>query len=239
MKLPAGIQKSAAKFNQMSVRERALTTGAGIAALSMIWVLAVYDPITAQQRALSSELSSIEESLSSTLETLEHSESNNPAATALSKERSLQKQLEEINAQLDSQSAGLIPPDRMVEVIHDVLHQQRGVKLISLHNKPLTQLIQPVKAPQSARDAVASTETAEADRSTPAAGPYMHPVELVVEGRYLDVLAYLRALEGLDWHFYWKTLELQSTEFPLNRVRIELSTLSMDQEWIGLSASAK
>jgi MSHA biogenesis protein MshJ len=62
----------------------------------------------------------------------------------------------------------------------------------------------------------------------------VHPVEIVIEGSYLDVLEYLRALEALPWHFYWKVLELNSGTYPLNRVRIELSTLSMDKEWLGV-----
>jgi MSHA biogenesis protein MshJ len=65
-------------------------------------------------------------------------------------------------------------------------------------------------------------------------GPYLHPVELVVEGRYLDVVAYLRALEGLPWRFYWRVLQLETKTYPLNRVRIELSTVSLDKEWIGV-----
>jgi MSHA biogenesis protein MshJ len=59
-------------------------------------------------------------------------------------------------------------------------------------------------------------------------------VELIVEGNYLDVLAYLHALEALPYRFYWRVLELKSTEYPVNRVRIELGTLSMDREWIGI-----
>ena len=51
---------------------------------------------------------------------------------------------------------------------------------------------------------------------------------------YLDVLAYLHALESLEWRFYWRLLELESTAYPRNRVRIELSTLSLDKDWIGV-----
>ena len=56
----------------------------------------------------------------------------------------------------------------------------------------------------------------------------------MIKGSYLDVLQYLQALETLPWHFYWKVLELNSGTYPLNRVRIELSTLSMDKEWLGV-----
>jgi MSHA biogenesis protein MshJ len=232
MKLPAGLERGAAKFNQMSIRERALVTLAIVAAVVMTWMIAIFDPITAKQRALMSEMSTIQETLATNLGSLESAATNDPTVLANDKEKSLTVRLADINAQLDSQSAGLIPPERMVEVIHDVLSRQHGVKLISLHNKPLTSLVQPLAAAAKATDENSTEDEIEA--STQASGPYMHPVELVVEGKYLDILAYLRALEGLSWHFYWKVLELQSTDYPLNRVRIELGTLSMDKEWIGV-----
>ena len=56
----------------------------------------------------------------------------------------------------------------------------------------------------------------------------------MLEGRYLDVLAYLEALEALPWRFYWRRLELTTTRYPLNRVRVELGTVSMGREWIDL-----
>ena len=48
------------------------------------------------------------------------------------------------------------------------------------------------------------------------------------------ILEYLRALERLRWRIYWQTLELDNTHYPLDRVRIELSTLSLDRTWLGL-----
>jgi MSHA biogenesis protein MshJ len=226
MKLPAAIEKHAAKLDAMSVRERVLVVGAVAVAIVMIWTIAIFDPITAKQRSLVSEIASIQGSMNSTIESMEASAATDPVGLALRSERELKERLEQINAELNSQSAGLIPPERMVEVIHDVLSKQRGVKLISLHNKPVTGLAQSSKTP--------SADTAPETAASLGSGPYMHPIELVVEGRYLDVMNYLRELESLPWHFYWKKLELTSTDYPLNRVRIELGTLSMDKDWIGV-----
>jgi hypothetical protein len=39
-------------------------------------------------------------------------------------------------------------------------------------------------------------------------GPYLHPVELVVRGDYLNVLAYLKELEAENWGFQWRRFEL-------------------------------
>jgi len=84
----------------------------------------------------------------------------------------------------------------------------------------------------------APASTAGAPATTPApptdTGPYLHPVELVVEGNYLDIVSYLHALEALPWHFYWRVLELETRTYPRNRVRIELSTVSLEKEWIGV-----
>ncbi len=33
--------------------------------------------------------------------------------------------------------------------------------------------------------------------------------------------------------FYWQIMELEVLEYPKNRFRLEVSTLSLDEEWIG------
>jgi MSHA biogenesis protein MshJ len=195
--------------------------------------------------------------------------STDPGSAAMKRLQERQKALDEVNEKLLAESAGLIPPAQMVQVIHDVLKHRQGLTLISLRNLPVTSLAPPVKAATSGESAAATSaqpadedvtsstteegsdeeasaeevenvvaaaepEPAAEEASVASAGPYLHPVELVIEGRYLDIVAYLRALEGLPWRFYWRVLQLETKTYPLNRVRIELSTVSLDKEWIGV-----
>lgn len=224
MKLPASIEKAVAAFDNLTLRERALVSAATLAAILIIWMTAVQDPIEAEQRALSDEMASLEESIAAAT-TLLSTPGSDPASLARPEELKLQADLDAINAKLEATSAGLIPPERMVQVIQDVLSRQRGIVLVSLHNKSVTTLVE---------TAPSEDEVAQPDTPATLSGPYMHPVELILEGRYLDIMAYLHALEALPWHFYWKVLELESTQYPMNRVRIELGTLSMDKEWLGV-----
>jgi MSHA biogenesis protein MshJ len=219
MKLPAPLEAAMERFDRLSLRERGLVAVAVLAVVVMTWTAAMWDPLAARQQALASELSSLQETMVTTAQMLDAATMGDPASLALKKEEQLRQELEGINAQLASKSAGLIPPERMVQVIQDVLARQRGLTLISLHNKPVTTLARPVAGTQTATDE---------------AGPYVHPVELVIEGRYLDILAYLHALEALEWRFYWKLLELETVRHPTNRVRVEINTLSMDKDWIGV-----
>jgi MSHA biogenesis protein MshJ len=218
VRLPPAIERHAARFDRLSVRERVMVAAATTVALVMGWTVVVFDPAAARERALDAEAAGLQESIAAMSASAEAA--GTPLRLALEQEKQLTEQLASVNAQLASQSAGLIPPERMVEVIHDVLSRQRDLTLISLHNKPVTSLTP------------ASTDASAAARDP--GGPYVHPVELVIEGSYLDVLAYLRALEQLEWRFYWKVLELETTRYPINRVRIELSTLSMEKDWLGV-----
>lgn len=242
MNMPPYLEKLASRYNALSLRERVLVACASLVALVMTWMLMVLDPIAAKQRALSAEKTSLEEQIGVTAQGIQ----DNPTVLAIAREKELQTTLAAINVQLADKSAGLIAPERMVQVIHDVLRRQQGVTLVSLHNKPVTSLVQavPQTAEQAADAATTSddgtTESApqdaapEAPKAPEMTGPFVHPVEIVVEGSYLDVLAYLKALEGLEWRFYWKVLDLETKRYPTNRVRIELSTLSMDKDWIGV-----
>jgi MSHA biogenesis protein MshJ len=217
MKIPVPVARLLARFDAMSLRERALVGAACLIGMVMLWFALVLDPVSARQRLLSAELMTLQQSIQATTQTIQETTDTDPTLLAQREETRLKAQLAAINTQLAAKSAGLIPPERMVQVIHDVLSRQHGVTLVSLHNSPVTTLV-----PASSEHAASS------------GGPYVHPVEIVVEGTYLDVLAYLHALESLEWRFYWRLLELESTAYPRNRVRIELSTLSLDKDWIGV-----
>jgi len=232
MKLPAAFEKAASRFDALSMRERVLVLGATFTALVMIWMLAILDPLTAKQRALDTERTALQDQIAAAKSGVASANASDPTTLALAKEKQLKAKLALINTHLANQSAGLIPPERMVQVIHDVLRSQRGVRLISLHNKAVQSLAESTR-PASNANADVTTE-GQAEGPAAISGPFVHPVELVVEGSYLDVLAYLQALEGLEWRFYWKVLDLETTRYPVNRVRIELSTLSMDKDWIGV-----
>jgi MSHA biogenesis protein MshJ len=234
MKLPQQLESLFARFDRLTIRERLLVCAALLVATVMTWMIAIQDPLAAKLRSVNSEVASLQGALNSDA-SISGAESD-PAVAARRKAKELQARLDELNKELASKTGGLIAPERMVQVIHDVLSHQHGLTLVSLHNKPVMSLTSETPAP-----AVAPTEGEQAETeasTTPAApvdaGPYVHPIEIVIEGSYLDVLSYLRSLEALPWHFYWKVLELNSRTYPLNRVRIELSTLSMDKQWLGV-----
>ncbi len=214
--------KQAARFDAMTLRERALISAALLGILLMIWNVLLLGPLNTREQALQSELDEISVNMKSTADAME--QAMEPRNTALAQLKLVQAELADVDQQLSTTIAGMISPQHMAEVIRDVLHQQQGLTLISLRNQPVTPLIFSA-TPQS---------TNVTPISTGKNGPYVHPLQVVVEGSYMDIVAYLKALETMKWHVYWNRLELQTKHYPTNRVQIDMSTLSLDETWLGV-----
>ncbi len=211
-----GTENLLVRFDRLSLRERVLAVAATIVVLVAALNGLLLGKLDARRQNLAQELATLQGSMTTAANAVEAMNASDATSAALAQRNALQRQLDEVDSQLASEAAGLITPERMTEVIHDVLRRQHGIALVSLRNLPAY----PV-ADEHGETAVKS-------------GPYAHPVEIILDGSYLDVLAYLKSLETLPWRFYWRALELRTTDYPVNRVRVELGTVSMATEWIGL-----
>ena len=205
MKSRDAVAALAGRFDRLSLRERVLTMAAVLAVLIALFDSLVLQRLEMRRKALAQELTSIVAAINDTGATGDGAD----AGATLERATALAASLSEATARLHSQAAGLVPPQHMTQVIHDVLSREQGVTLISLRS-------------------LAPHALVEGD------GPYVHSVELTLQGRYLDVLTYLQALEGLSWHFYWQSLALDATHYPTTRVTVRLGTVSMSRDWIAL-----
>lgn len=231
MKASGSLRALVERFDRLSLRERVLTTAATLAVLIALFNALVLQRLESRRKLLAQQLTDI-------VAAIDGGATGSPGAV-LQRTDELAARLSQATARLDSQSAGLIPPQRMLQVIHDVLARHEGVTLVSLRSLPPYALID--GPPDNGPDAPASSTAATSDQPLPvtptlnaSAGPYVHSVELVLQGRYLDVLAYLQALEGLPWHFYWQSLSLDASRYPMARATVKLGTVSMSREWIAL-----
>lgn len=63
---------------------------------------------------------------------------------------------------------------------------------------------------------------------------YEHGLELTIEGRYLDLIAYLQELEHTPYKIYWRELELKVNTQGVPVTRIRFFTLSRGPTWLTL-----
>jgi MSHA biogenesis protein MshJ len=120
----------------------------------------------------------------------------------------------------------------MTDMLREILAGQHGLRLVSLENLPVQSVSAAAKEPSVTATAVQTTvQKAEKDSDQ---GPFLHPVEMVVEGDYASIVAYLHALEQMPYQIHWQKVELTAGDYPNNRVRIVIGALSLSRQWISV-----
>ena len=218
-----------ARINRASLRERALLFAAAIAAISMVWYQLVMQPLESKKTAIANSVDEMRTSASLNSSANANDLVAERYAELKSRDLALTKAIADADAQLSDMQRGMIEPKEMVKVLTAVLERQKSLHLVLLRNLPVQPLLKPVeKIDKSDRQDKSDKPDEAAD-----VGPYLHPVELVVRGDYLNVLAYLRELEAENWGFQWRRFELVSSEQG-PEYHIQFMTLSMESNWLGV-----
>jgi len=227
MTLTSKLRPLIERIDQLSLRERALIFGGGVALIYVAWQALLMDPVTLRARAAEQRLVEVrhrgqvadEAGLAAT---------QDPAIAAVSRNRALADRLRTVDSELASAAEGYVAPEKMTELVRGLLAGQQGLRLVSLRNLPAESLSRPAGSATDAAPPAGNAPT-PADR-----GPFLHPVEVVVEGDYLSIVNYVHELEKLPWRIHWQRLEMLAGDYPSTRVRIVIGALSLSRDWMAV-----
>ncbi len=219
------------RLDALTLRERIIIFGAGVTLVYIAWQTLVMDPLALRAKAAEQHLSDVRQQTSA-IDQIGSASSQDPAVTAALRNRALSERLTALDRELSSAAQGYIAPDHMNELLRSLLAEQHGLKLVSLTNLPVESL----SHPDTPRSDASRKEGAQPPDAIAAGdrGPFLHPVEIVVEGDYASVVAYLRAVEGLPWRIHWRKLELVAGQYPVNRVTLVIGALSLSRDWMSV-----
>lgn len=118
----------------------------------------------------------------------------------------------------------LIKPEKMPDLLSDLLIRNKDLTLVSLKTLPITQLFEEDKARAGTKSELQI---------------FKHGVEMTVEGRYLDLLTYVKSVEALPWQLNWDSAELKvdkkpTSPYPLSQLTVSISTLSLEKNWLSI-----
>ena len=204
-----------AKIDALSMRERLLIFVTTLVLIGALWHTLLMHPLAQRADQTRTQLTELEQRISSANQNLE--DQIMQLASGGDEQRlriaSLRRRIDEINATLGNHAAELIDPSEMAQVLEGVLKEQSRLSLVRIRNT--------------------TPDSLSAEEDPSAVTFYRHGLEIEVEGSYAACLEYLAAIEALPWRLYWQVLELDVIDYPRNRIRIEVGTLSLDEEWIG------
>lgn len=204
-------------FNNSGLRQRMLITAAILIALHSIWDVLIYQPQL-------QELERTEVSLESDRLAIEQHRLGNLALDSIQVRQSIdeiaeiKQQIAELERKIKRATNELIAPEQMPGVLHELLSNSGKLKVTSLHTEP-------AEIVDFESDAVWDINQQPV---------YKHRLTLGLEGNYLNTLAYIRAVETMQWRIFWDAVKIDSSDYPRSRVSISLYTLSLDEGWIGV-----
>jgi MSHA biogenesis protein MshJ len=242
--------KYAARIDALSVRERVMIALAGAAAIVFIVYFGLIDPANARERTLQATIAQQQ----SRLAAIDVEVAQKQAAALADPDAESRKRLvtlsadnEALRGSLRATQKALVPPARMSALLAQMVQQNSRLKLVSLKTLPpagttdgtFADTPEDAAAPVLPPTVLTTTPpgtAAPAPATDEATQPllYRHGVQVVLQGAYADMVAYMEALERMPAQVFWGRAVLDATEHDKATLTLTLYTLSLDEKWIAL-----
>lgn len=230
------IKNIAEKINNLSLRERAMVFIGLIAVIFTLWDSLLITPLVDRQKKVVAEINKKNSErlvLVTKIQASINQSKQDPDAGNVAKLQTLRSRLIDVQAELESSTDNLVTPDDMPKILETVLHKTGGLTLNNLKSLGVSPLVAKEESEGEAEKNVTVNDESKltADNIDNA---YKHRLRIEFNGDYLTTLNYLKELEALEWGFFWDSFELNVDEYPDSNASIEIFTLSLNENWIGV-----
>lgn len=235
-----------AKFEALNQRERWLVFGAVLVVVYAILNTLLLDPVLTHKKTLTNTIMADQaqiDTLNQQLSQYSQQAITDPDTQNKQHIAALQLNLQNLERQLSDLQTTLVSPEQIPELLRSLLQKNGNLKLIALNTLPTTGLLESTHAEKENSAQMASIQPTPTTQtlSEPYTAPvFKHGVEITLEGNYLDLLAYVSALEKTPWHVLWSKASLNAADaqpmplWPTNRLKLTVYTLSLDHTWLSI-----
>jgi MSHA biogenesis protein MshJ len=218
-------QRFAARYDRFSGRERLLVLLAGGTLLAALAFSGAMAPMLKDNQALLHKHQALARQLQATqAQQRQLAMQPDPNLAAQQQLAAAQQRLAAVDRQLQMLQSQLVPAGQMANLLERLLHANGRLALVSLKTLPAVPLAADVKAGAAPGKPAGGA----------AAGLYKHGVEIIVQGNYFDLLAYLQSIEQLPANMIWSDLRFKVDRYPVNTLTLTLYTLSLDRIWLSV-----
>jgi MSHA biogenesis protein MshJ len=213
------LNSSLNRFNVLTTRERFLFSLTLLVTISIAWWYLYAQPARLQIKTLMQDNDRISNEVTVVREAVKGLRVKIAGGVNQDKQVKLAQMklaLEQVEEDLRLKTIELIDPEKMFQLMTQLVYKDSRLKLLSLKRREV-------------KPAIALSDE-QADESS----IYRHVLEVKFSGRYPDILKYMQTLEGLDWKLIWDEVDIVSDEYPKITVKVVISTLSTRKEWVGV-----
>ncbi len=222
--------KLISKVDAMSLRERAMIFAAAAVALVALINALFLDPLLAEKKKQLTEMQQKQENLKAIhAQVVALSQARNDVEKSPLHHRIEQarQQLADSDVFLQGLRGRLVAPEKMADLLEQVLNQNGRLRLVDLQTSPVAPLAEKTAVKPGGVVVTPANAAAIPDNQV-----FKHGVQITVRGSYLDLLQYLTELEQLPTQMFWGKAEMKVVEYPEVELKLTLYTLSLDKIWL-------
>ncbi len=208
-----------AKINSRSTRERVAILLVILVLMLVGWDYLFVEPGLTARRELLQKVGQVNAQIAALREerkAAEYLAKADPDQENRQQIRQLQELIGTFDRKLEARLITLMSPQEMPGLLQRLLEQKKGLHLIALENSPPESILPPEEGGENP------------------SGLYRHAMRMELEGSYLSLLRYLEALEKMPQGLFWDLLEIDAKDFPKTRIHLQIHTLSLTKDWIGV-----
>jgi MSHA biogenesis protein MshJ len=197
-------QRIAARIDEMTLRQRGMLFATASLVVVVFAHVGLIEPLLLRQKTLidrstrdQSQLAAVRAQIEGLLKE-EQGDTKDPEQQAV---RDLETRLAELEKSLAARKGAFVAPNRLPELLKNLLGPGRPLKLESLRTVPAVQV-------------------------QGGAELYRHGLELTLRGSYFELMQYLHDLERMPARLLWGGVDLQVEQYPEVRLTLQVHTLS-------------
>jgi MSHA biogenesis protein MshJ len=217
-------------IDDMSLRERAMIFVAAVFVVISLMKVILLDPLLAKQKMLSTQVVQQQEKmkeLQAQMQNLLQAKRDDEHSPLRDRLAQLKQQLQEQDGYLQSRRDRLIEPNKMADLLKQVLNKNGRLQLVELKTLPVSLLIEKPQA------AAANSPDGQKQPSSQKQ-IFKHGVRITVRGGYLDLMRYVTALEQMPAQMFWGEASLSVEKYPDAVFTLIVYTLSLDKTWLAV-----
>jgi MSHA biogenesis protein MshJ len=218
------------RIDALALRERGLLFVGVLAILYFVAANLVFVPMNAEKTRLETQLKSKHneiQALEAQITALATGDTQGAGSGKKEKLTALQERLRVLDETLGKVTSGLVSPKEMTRLVEQVLLKSKRLEIVKLESLPPAPLV-------GDGGGKGGNPPAASEPAAAAGMVYKHGMRIELKGSYLDILSYLRALEGLPWKVFWGQATLQTEKYPVSHITLLIYTLSTREGWIAL-----
>ncbi len=212
------------RIDAMTLRERAIVFAASALVLLFLGFALVINPLNDRMRGMTRDLQrkvADTRVLQEQVQAAINAPDDDPDAPRRAQIDDLKARIAQADARLTEHQRGMVPPERIPNLLEEMLRRDRRLELVALRSLPAVELF---------TDQAGNSEPAQPARNS--IRVYRHGVELTVSGGYFELLRYLDALEQLPYRMFWKNIDVATTDYPRITLKLTVYTLSFERNWV-------